>query len=262
MDTTDPTLLTLTVEHAPGDSPLLVGQAFSVPTTGAVVGRSSGADLILPDPTVSRRHLRLRLDGTQIVVERLTRNNGLFLDGHPVEEQARTDAEQAQLQVGGVLLKLLREAETRHVHENLAPTAPTNKPTEEMGAPIFLVRWDAERCTIGVRSRLLTLTPSASRALGALLDTPGEPVHAWDIQERIGEGNSNLSQLYSLIRSEISALIDEGVLSEGVLRQRITERLGEAATDRGELMRQLIRSRRGYGYLICLRADDVRIEMV
>jgi hypothetical protein len=54
---------------------------------GAVVlGRSSGCDVVLGDPQLSRRHCQLRPDGGDFVVEDLGSERGTFVDGVPVRE--------------------------------------------------------------------------------------------------------------------------------------------------------------------------------
>lgn len=79
----------------------------------------------------------------EIVVERLARSNGLFLDGQRIEARAHTGAEQAQLQIGGVLLGVLRQAATRPFHESLTPEALP--PEDRHEEPMFLVQWRVQR---------------------------------------------------------------------------------------------------------------------
>jgi hypothetical protein len=59
--------------------------AVSLPPDGAiVVGRSRGCDVVVDDPTVSRRHVELRaLDGAWLVVD-LGSTNGTWLLGRRV----------------------------------------------------------------------------------------------------------------------------------------------------------------------------------
>jgi len=55
----------------------------------ATIGRASGNDVVLDDPTVSNHHARLSWAGTTLLVEDLSSENGTFLDGERVKS-ART----------------------------------------------------------------------------------------------------------------------------------------------------------------------------
>jgi len=52
-----------------------------MPGSRAVVGRSTKCDLILSDPSVSRRHAELRAGDAQLQVLDLDSRNGTFVDG-------------------------------------------------------------------------------------------------------------------------------------------------------------------------------------
>jgi Protein of unknown function (DUF3662)/Inner membrane component of T3SS, cytoplasmic domain len=69
---------------------VLTVDGHSVPLTGDVVaiGRSSGCDVVLDDPNVSRRHAELRLGGATPVVVDLGSTNGTSVNGRRVREQA------------------------------------------------------------------------------------------------------------------------------------------------------------------------------
>ena len=53
----------------------------SLPLRSGILGRGRSADLTLPDPTLSRRHLRVVVDGTGVRVEDLGSRNGTRVDG-------------------------------------------------------------------------------------------------------------------------------------------------------------------------------------
>ena len=58
------------------------GTTLVVDTLPAEVGRSSDADLVLADDTVSRRHAVLRGDRSTLVVEDLGSSNGTSINGN------------------------------------------------------------------------------------------------------------------------------------------------------------------------------------
>jgi hypothetical protein len=67
----------LRVEQAMG---LRSGDEYDV-TTGAILGRSEGADIRLEDPFASSRHARISREGDVLVIEDLDSTNGTYLNG-------------------------------------------------------------------------------------------------------------------------------------------------------------------------------------
>lgn len=71
---------------------------------GSLVGRK-GADVILPDPTVSELHARFRVEGDQFVVWDLGSANGTFVNGERIR-QATLLKENDEIRIGDTLLVL------------------------------------------------------------------------------------------------------------------------------------------------------------
>jgi pSer/pThr/pTyr-binding forkhead associated (FHA) protein len=59
----------------------LAGQCFTLHQDETSIGRTQGNDIILPDPTVSRRHARLAFHNGQWYLEDLNSSNGSFVNG-------------------------------------------------------------------------------------------------------------------------------------------------------------------------------------
>ncbi len=78
---------------------------------GAVIGRQAGAaDIIIDNDQVSRRHARVRFDGSRVVVEDLGSTNGTFVDGNRLAESQPTSLRTGkQLGVGPVRLSVTVE---------------------------------------------------------------------------------------------------------------------------------------------------------
>jgi pSer/pThr/pTyr-binding forkhead associated (FHA) protein len=70
-----------------------------------VVGRAGDADVILADPTVSRRHACVSPEGETAVVEDLGSSNGTFVNGERVGDPSRA-AEGDEIQVGDSVLEV------------------------------------------------------------------------------------------------------------------------------------------------------------
>ena len=76
------------------------GTGAQHPVESAVtIGRDEGADVQLPDKTISRRHAALRIEGETAVVEDLGSRNGTFVNGTRVEDPQRL-REGDSLQIG------------------------------------------------------------------------------------------------------------------------------------------------------------------
>jgi pSer/pThr/pTyr-binding forkhead associated (FHA) protein len=57
-----------------------------------VIGRAGDADVVLADPTISRRHASVTAQGETAVVEDLESSNGTFVNGEQVAQPRRVAA--------------------------------------------------------------------------------------------------------------------------------------------------------------------------
>ena len=255
-----PPPLVLRVLSAPEGSALARGASFPLQGPEAVVGRSPDADVVLPDNTVSRRHLRLTV-GPPIRVEALTASNGTFVDGTPLElgTPVSVGVGGARLQLGGVLLAVVPLAETEPVLEPLR--SPSQGPRHE---PLLSVQWDAGQCLTRCRGRDLGLTGAAARFLGLLAEQAGEVVHHWDLQQELD--TPHLAPLATAARHALMAAVEAGVLSELHLRERLQAAgIGGPVSEAlppAELMRAVLQARRGHGYVLHLHRTDVQVTRV
>ena len=74
-----------------------VGEMFKVTTAQIVLGRGQGADIQLLDEGISRRHARIRMDGSDMVVEDLESRNGTFANGQRVGRHVLHDGDKIQV---------------------------------------------------------------------------------------------------------------------------------------------------------------------
>jgi pSer/pThr/pTyr-binding forkhead associated (FHA) protein len=54
-----------------------------------IVGRDASADIIVPVPTISRRHARITHDAGRVWLEDLGSTNGTYLNGHRLQDRQR-----------------------------------------------------------------------------------------------------------------------------------------------------------------------------
>jgi pSer/pThr/pTyr-binding forkhead associated (FHA) protein len=74
-------------------------------TDELVVGRGGDSDVVLADPTVSRRHASVSAEGETAVVEDLGSSNGTFVNGDRVVDPSRA-AEGDEIRIGDSLLEV------------------------------------------------------------------------------------------------------------------------------------------------------------
>lgn len=73
-----------------------------------IVGRAPGADILIPDDVVSRRHARFTLMGGDLMIEDLGSSNGTRLNGQPVTQIQRC-SEGDVVHIGDVDIKVTRK---------------------------------------------------------------------------------------------------------------------------------------------------------
>lgn len=89
-----------------------------------VVGRDDGADVILKDDLVSRRHCKIRRDWSGTHVEDLGSRNGIKVNRKRIKKKTLKDRD--ELEIGGIRLLYLDPAEVRE-----APVVLPDEPEEE-----------------------------------------------------------------------------------------------------------------------------------
>ncbi|MEO0600078.1 MAG: FHA domain-containing protein [Myxococcota bacterium] len=239
----------------PPGSPVEAGTVRAVHQDSITIGRSPDADVVLMDPTVSRRHVRLQVTPAP-TVEALTASNGTFLDEQRLEQGDPVPIPDAggRLQVGGIVLVIAPIGETRPVWDVIRGSVEA--------PPVLEATWDAGQCVIRCGGRPLPLTGVASRMLGALAESPGGVVHHWDLQQVLG--TSHLAPLATAVRRALAAAVEARFLDVEQLRiWRATlgsEPDGDDSID--ELMRWLVQARRGHGYVLNLPPEVVKVHSI
>jgi len=85
-----------------------------------MVGRSTNADVVIPDEAVSRSHAAFRVDGQTLVVEDLGSSNGTLVNGDAIDAPCRLAPGDA-VTVGSTEL----EVEVGEEPRVSTPTTPT-----------------------------------------------------------------------------------------------------------------------------------------
>ena len=69
-----------------------------------MIGRTEGADIRIPHPTMSRRHARITVEGSRVTIEDVASTSGIYID-----EQLVASAELAigtRIRIGGLIFEL------------------------------------------------------------------------------------------------------------------------------------------------------------
>lgn len=90
------------IQHLRGDG----SAAYFRLDGSAVIGRDAACDLVLEGRRVSRRHLRIRKEGSLLVAEDIGSKNGTFLDGRTFAAEALN--EHSVLRLGDAVLLVFR----------------------------------------------------------------------------------------------------------------------------------------------------------
>lgn len=83
------------------------GQEYPLEKAVSVVGREKGADILLPDSAVSRRHVALEAAGGAFSLKDLGSTNGTLLNGRKIRESAIRHGD--RFQVGNTVLQFVVE---------------------------------------------------------------------------------------------------------------------------------------------------------
>jgi diguanylate cyclase (GGDEF)-like protein len=74
-----------------------VGKMFKLDQGETVIGRSHRADIRLDDDSISRMHVKVTLDGTQVHIEDLGSSNGTLVNGERVSRSGLRDGDKIRL---------------------------------------------------------------------------------------------------------------------------------------------------------------------
>jgi DNA-binding winged helix-turn-helix (wHTH) protein len=101
-----------------GDRPVLIieggeksGQRWSVASDLVVVGRGNECDLLLPEPQISRQHVRIKQIDGAFVLEDLESRNGTWINGQQIHgERPLRDGDEINLAMAVKLVFVVSEA--------------------------------------------------------------------------------------------------------------------------------------------------------
>lgn len=260
--------LRIVVEQAGGLLGIQPGHTFEVGSTTTIIGRDQRSDVFLDDPAVSHRHLILNQTFGIPILENLSDQVTHILDGAPLlpgDKRALTSGSDTRILLGNILLNLQFDAPAAALMSEPKPslaTVPT-PPTVE-NAPFLSIEWEHDRCHVRCKGKLVDLFPISARVLGLLCATPGSPVHKTELRKLIGPA-PQLEQQVTYIRRAFAGLVKSGAVTKEELQNFIgTNSAGPhvtalASMPLNTLLRYFISAKRGFGYVIHMRSQEISI---
>ncbi len=113
-----------------------LGKAFYLQGAEQIIGRSGDCDIQLPEDSVSRRHVKITVTRNVVTVVDLGATNGLFVNGHRVQQAELQDGD--RLHLGETVLKYLsrNNAESKF-HEDIYRLMTVDDLTQAFNRPYF-----------------------------------------------------------------------------------------------------------------------------
>jgi hypothetical protein len=282
--------VTLTVHRIRNDSLETEGRTVELPKNPCIAGRSTDCDVVFKDRTVSRIHIRIDRSPERLSITNLSQKSPTIVDGSTLSPGERFESSYRNFRVilGTVQLKLECDEEFINedpdfseemtldtdialVNETLdlpeirsVAAAQDRKHARDEGPAFIQVVESRAACTISIRGQWLDLPRMTGLALGCLCKNAGVPV-AEEVIERAADSESMVTKHVSLARSAIREMIERGSLDvEEIYRQmRAFPDFRDEdieAWDLNTLMRKFIASRRGFGYILYTRPEDVLVK--
>lgn len=217
--------LVYTVSGAPVRQPLAPGDT--------IIGRAASCDLPIDDPSISRRHARIRVHGDRCRLTDLGGRNGTFVNGQLVAEQELSDGD--TLVLGRFVMKVERihgtpasvlsdEHSLLEAPGTLLRRVGSEPPSEGAASPDRLLRLLTEISRQLVRSQ--PLAEMLDRIAAVALDSvPAERVFLM----LVDEGTSAI--VPHVVRARDGRKLHDATISRTIVRRTIEERLAILAAD-------------------------------
>lgn len=282
--------VTLTVHRIRDDSLDEEGRQLELDKNPCIAGRSLDCDIVFKDRTVSRIHIRIDRSPDRISITNLSQKSPTIVDGSTLSPGERFESSYRNFRMilGTVQLKL--ECDEEFINQNSdfseemtldtdialvnqtldlpqirsITAARDRKESRDNKPPFLQVVQSRAACTISVRGQWLDLPRMTGLALACLCANAGVPVSE-EVIERAADSESMVTKHVSLARSAIREMIERGSLEVTDIYEQMRAfpdfKDEDIETwDLNTLMRKFIASRRGFGYILYARPEDILIK--
>jgi two-component system cell cycle response regulator len=152
-----------------------LGKAYYLQDTVQTIGRALSCDIQLAEDSVSRNHARVTVSGSMTRVCDLSSTNGLFVNGHRVQEAELRDGD--RLHLGETVLKYLSRSNAESkFHEDIYRLMTVDDLTRAFNRPYFQESLKREMSRVLRYRRSLSLALLDIDRFKAINDTYGHPV--------------------------------------------------------------------------------------
>src|SRR5258708_38362598 len=110
----------------------LAGSVFQISKPEITIGREPTNDIVLSDPSVSRRHARLIHNGGQWSIEKLAMQNIVTVNQRDVRQAVVSDRDAIGLGTGTTFLLLVSSPQISSEQRIAAPPALQSPPLEQL----------------------------------------------------------------------------------------------------------------------------------
>lgn len=97
----------------------LLGKLFTLKKGISVLGRSASADISINDSSVSREHVKIKVNGEKAMIEDLGSTNGTFVNRKRITKHALKDGDKIQISPSTVFKFVLSDESEKVFHEEL-----------------------------------------------------------------------------------------------------------------------------------------------
>lgn len=115
-----------------------VGKTFKLSDGEVTIGRSRSADIKLDDDSISRKHVRLRLSGEEVLLEDLKSSNGTLVNGERVSESPLADGDKIRVGETTILKFTYHDQLDEHFQQQMYDAALRDPLTNIFNRKYFL----------------------------------------------------------------------------------------------------------------------------
>jgi pSer/pThr/pTyr-binding forkhead associated (FHA) protein len=207
------------------------GLRWSIQNDLAVLGRGNECDLLLPDPQISRQHIKIKIVGNLYVLEDLGSKNGTWVNNQPVKSAERVLHDGDEINLARSVMLVFHETEATapvRILDTSSTAIPPSSAT--VGVGVSRLRLDRESRRVFVNNKEIDppLSLPQYRLLELLVDQKG--------------AICTRDQVVNAVWPEV---MGEGVSEQAIdaLVRRLRDRLSEADT-----IHQYVVTVRGHGF--------------
>ncbi|MEM9692831.1 MAG: GGDEF domain-containing protein [Myxococcota bacterium] len=202
-----------------------VGKMFKLDQGETVVGRSHKADIRLDDDSISRMHIKLELEGTEVRIDDLNSSNGTLVNGERISARPLHDGDKIKLGDTTVLKFTFHDRLDESFQQKMYNAALRDPMTKAFNKKYFMDQLTAEFAYAQRHKTPLSLVLFDLDHFKQINDTYGHVTgdHVLIEVARLVEGMLRTEDIFARYGGEEFVIILRGITLEdaGVLAERL-----------------------------------------